>query len=296
MYLPKLPPCELSTAPAGGGFFAASSRNSSSIPSRVEGAAQKRFRLLSEQADLLDVPVSAASGESLKTRLNAPVVLFGRKNSVYRRFGLDVFDVRRDARTYTGSSPVIAHSPCRGWGKLRHMSNHLPGELELAHLAVAAVRRCGGVLEHPAHSHLWPAAGLPFPGEKDSFGGFTLPILQSWFGHEAPKATWLYFVGLSPVDLPPLPFALGIPSGRVEFMSTAKREATPPALAKWLIEAVSAIGEVSAAPGESSKTILNEPDFVFSVKNGFSPVGFPTASKGQNKVAVLVPLQLSLQK
>lgn len=170
-----------------------------------------------------------------------PVVLFGRKNSVYRQFDLDVYDVLRDARNYAGNAPVIAHPPCRGWGRFRFQSKHLPGELDLAHFAVAAVRRCGGVLEHPAHSTLWPAAGLPAPGERDSFGGFTFPILQSWFGHEAPKATWLYFVGVSPVDLPSLPFELGVPPGRVEFMSTAKREKTPVDLAAWLISAVSQV-------------------------------------------------------
>lgn len=240
----------------------------------------------------------ASPGECFKSRLNEPVVLFGRKNSIYRRFGLDVFDVLRDARNYAGDAPVIAHPPCRGWGKLRHMSKHLPGELELAHFAVAAVRRCGGVLEHPAHSFLWPAAGLPAPGERDEFGGFTFPILQSWFGHEAPKSTWLYFVGLSPVDLPPLPFVLGIPDGRIEFMSTAKREKTPFELATWLIAAASSVvkpanlpvlvkGDVSAAPGECLKSRLNEPDFLFSSENGFSPVGNPTALKGQKTVRVL---------
>lgn len=172
-----------------------------------------------------------------------PVVLFGRKNSIYRRFDLDVYDVLRDARTYSGDAPVIAHPPCRGWGRLRSFAKVSPGELDLAHFAVAAVRRCGGVLEHPAHSLLWSAAGLPSPGARDSFGGFTFPILQSWFGHEAPKPTWLYFVGLSPGDLPVLPFALGIPSGRVEFMSTAKREKTPIDLAAWLISAVSLVGK-----------------------------------------------------
>lgn len=199
-----------------------------------------------------DVPsLNAAllSGDLLSGNLgegaskNRPVVLFGRRNSIYRQFDLDVFDVLRDARTYTGDSPVIAHPPCRGWGRLRSLSKVLPGELDLAHFAVAAVRRCGGVLEHPAHSMLWPAAGLPAPGERDSFGGFTFPILQSWFGHGAPKPTWLYFVGLSPGDLPQFPFALGIPSGRVEFMSTAKREKTPFDLAVWLISAVSLVEE-----------------------------------------------------
>lgn len=204
------------------------------------------------------VQVSTAPGECLKSRLNEPVVLFGRKKSIYHILGLDVFDKQRDARTYNGNAPVIAHPPCRGWGRFRHLSKHAPDELELAYFAASAVRRCGGVLEHPAHSSLWPAAGLPLPGEFDDFGGFTFPILQSWFGHKAPKPTWLYFVGLSPVDLPAYPFSLGIPSGRIEFMSAASRECTPLPLAKWLI---SALAQVSTGPGEWLKSPLIAPDF-----------------------------------
>lgn len=39
-------------------------------------------------------------------------VLFARSNSVYKSMpGCDVFDLERDARTYSGNSPVIAHPP-----------------------------------------------------------------------------------------------------------------------------------------------------------------------------------------
>ena len=49
--------------------------------------------------------------------------LFCRRDSNYKLLpGVDVYDADRDARTYDGPHPVIAHPPCRGWGELRHMA------------------------------------------------------------------------------------------------------------------------------------------------------------------------------
>lgn len=161
-------------------------------------------------------------------------VLFAKVNSPYLAFELaDVYDEKRNALTFPGGLPVVAHPPCRAWGKLRHLSRHQSSERLLAHFAVSAVRRNGGVLEHPAHSTLWPAAGLPRPGVRDSFGGITIPIMQSWFGHRAPKATWLYMVG---GEIPVPAFDLGYPTGRIEFMGRAERERTPLELATWLLD------------------------------------------------------------
>lgn len=168
--------------------------------------------------------------------LAAPVaVLFVRERSVYRKLaGCDVWPASRDARGYRGGYPVVAHPPCRSWGRLRRLAKPRADERDLAFFAVDAVRRCGGVLEHPAFSGLWAVAGLPWPGCRDDFGGFTLPIWQSWFGHRAPKPTWLYVVGVEPVDLPALPFDLVYPAGRVESMGVPERERTPVDLAVWL--------------------------------------------------------------
>lgn len=62
------------------------------------------------------------------------------------------------------------------------------------------------MLEHPAGSTLWPVAGLPEPGERDAWGGFTIIVPQFWWGHLADKATRLYICGCEPGDLPPVPF------------------------------------------------------------------------------------------
>lgn len=110
-------------------------------------------------------------------------------------------------------------------------------ELALGLLAVDQVRQNGGVLEHPAYSTLWLFAAMPAPGRRDVFGGFTLPINQSWWGHRAEKATWLYVVGCEPQDLPAVQYSLVPPETTVELMGRAERERTPPALAAWLVEA-----------------------------------------------------------
>lgn len=171
-------------------------------------------------------------------------VLFARSNSIYKAMpDCDVFDLERDARSYTGTAPVIAHPPCRGWGRLRHLAKVRPDEKELALFAIEQVRRCGGVLEHPWASSLWSVAGLPVPGQIDRFGGFTLGVLQGDFGHVAPKATWLYIVGLHhPRDIPCPAFELGMKTGRVENMGKSAREATPPRFATWLYDLATRCG------------------------------------------------------
>lgn len=179
-------------------------------------------------------------------------ILFARADSVYKTFaGVDVYDMERDARTYDGPHPVVAHPPCRAWGGLKHMANPRPDERNLARLAVALVREFGGVLEHPRKSTLWPAQGLPAPGTRDQFGGWTLAAPQHWWGHEAEKQTFFYVVGCEPNDIPPIPLKLGEAekvvgtsgrrrdgtrlSNRPEISKSA-REHTPPELAVWLVE------------------------------------------------------------
>jgi hypothetical protein len=102
-------------------------------------------------------------------------VLFARADSHYKALpGVDVWDIERDALKWPGGHPVVAHPPCRAWGKLYYFAKPRPGEKDLALFAVKQIRRYGGVLEHPKDSKLWPAAGLPHPGHIDEFGGLDL--------------------------------------------------------------------------------------------------------------------------
>lgn len=175
--------------------------------------------------------------------------LFVRADSIYKTMpGVDAFDIERDARSYAGSLPVIAHPPCRAWGRLRGMAKPRHDEKDLARFAVDTVRRVGGVLEHPEASSLWADKGLPRPGSGvDEFGGWTFAIAQQWFGHRALKKTWLYIVGVKPKDIPEFSISLDLPERviatskksqrlKISECGKAEREHTPPALARWMVD------------------------------------------------------------
>jgi hypothetical protein len=173
-------------------------------------------------------------------------ILCASKKSVYKSIdGLDVYDVDRDCRTFTGGQPVVAHPPCRAWSRFcRHQAKPLPGEKELAPFCVDAIRANGGVLEHPAYSLLWDELGLPKPSQPCRGELWSIEVLQRWWGHRQTKRTWLLVSGLKPADLPPIPYQLraGGDKRRWQLMSKAERMATPRAFAEWLIDAASRCG------------------------------------------------------
>lgn len=122
--------------------------------------------------------------------------------------GVDLWTKDRDARTYAGPFKVIAHPPCERWGRywfggpssrVRRVKGDDDGCFAAA---LSAVRRWGGVLEHPAASSAWPAFGLLEPPRAggwvvaDWVGGWTCCVDQGYYGHRAQKATWLYAVGV----------------------------------------------------------------------------------------------------
>lgn len=122
----------------------------------------------------------------------------------YGQDGVDPWDQERDARTYTGMSPVVAHPPCKRWGRFWHGSTRKPHQFRLGEdqgtfgCAMTSVRNYGGVLEHPAHSRAFKWFGLPIPGEgqgwsaPDAWGGRSCYVEQGQYGHESNKPTWLY--------------------------------------------------------------------------------------------------------
>jgi hypothetical protein len=127
--------------------------------------------------------------------------------------GVECWSVERDARTYSGPHPVVAHPDCRRWGRFWHGSTRKPHQFQLGDddgcfaSALASVRRWGGVLEHPADSRAWGAFGLLSPPRlggwhaADLNGGFACYVEQGHYGHFSRKPTWLYASG---VDLPRL--------------------------------------------------------------------------------------------
>ena len=201
--------------------------------------------------DAAAVPGHVASTDGLgRTRADV-AVLFARADSHYKACaGVDVWDAGRDARKWPGGARVVAHPPCRAWGALRFVAKPRADEKDLARLAVAHVRRYGGVLEHPAASTLWKDCALAEPGTIDAAGGRCITVNQWHWGHKASKPTRLYFVGLRYDELPPQPRRADAPThcisqghgvrlGHPRFLprvTDAEREHTPPAFALWLVD------------------------------------------------------------
>ena len=120
--------------------------------------------------------------------------------------GVDVWGISRDARTYPGPHPVIAHPPCARWCRLAGLVEarwgHRRGEDDgCFEAALKAVRAFGGVLEHPAYSDAWLVFDLPPPPpmgwQKGLCGGWSCHVEQGRYGHPAKKATWLYVYGIN---------------------------------------------------------------------------------------------------
>lgn len=120
--------------------------------------------------------------------------------------GVDAWGESRDARRYRGPHPVVAHPPCKRWGRYwpggpSVRERKLLGDDDGCFAAALwSVRTFGGVLEHPEASHAWRWHGIrkpPKPGGwvKADEWGWTCCVEQGNYGHAARKATWLYYVG-----------------------------------------------------------------------------------------------------
>lgn len=176
-------------------------------------------------------------------------VLYADPRGPYPKMeGVDWYDEARNAEMFPGGMPVVAHPPCGPWGRLyKFCTQQDPTD---AIQAVHLVRECGGVLEHPAHSRLWQAMGLPLPFTEGDEWGFTLQVDQCAWGHEARKSTWLYCCGIDRALA-----VSGVKTGgeptRVISTTRRKREdgqalpeftvkwmraITPPEFAAWLVE------------------------------------------------------------
>jgi hypothetical protein len=171
--------------------------------------------------------------------------------------GVDPWDEARDARTYAGPYPVVAHPPCAAWGRFAYRTAGGPGEDSgCFEAALASVRQWGGVLEHPKESAAWERFGLLRPWmvgwcrSRVRPNEWTCGVHQRNYGHRALKATWLLYVG----EVPPPPLDWSMPEEPEAFvtnsartrreraegvctpiMSKRERSATPPAFRDLLI-------------------------------------------------------------
>lgn len=173
--------------------------------------------------------------------------------------GVDLWPESRDARTYAGPWPVVAHPPCERWGRFWFGSPRKAHEFELGDdngcftAALHAVRTYGGVLEHPAYSRAWLAHELPWPTEegwqKDIHGGWCCQVEQGFYGHKGKKPTWLYAVRtqlpslrwgtggqrVDPAAIQRLGYTKARRSGWTGSISRKHRQVTPPAFRDLLL-------------------------------------------------------------
>lgn len=137
--------------------------------------------------------------------------LFVDPKGVYPKLlGADAcWDEKRDARLYAGSDALILHPPCAAWCQLAGVREARYGyprgeDGGLFAYALAELRRCGGVLEHPAYSKAFAAHGLPRAPRGRWMLACSEPrlwvteISQCAYGHRARKRTWLAYVGKQP--------------------------------------------------------------------------------------------------
>lgn len=168
--------------------------------------------------------------------------------------GVDPWDENKDARSYAGPYPVVAHPPCQRWGRYWHGAPNKPHQFRLGEdggcfaSALTAVRNYGGILEHPAHSKAWKFFGLvkPKPGDgwvvADEFGGWTCYVEQGHYGHISRKPTWLY---AAKVDLPELDW------------TKSEQRIHPVALKRYGYEKARRIGMMAMVGGKDKTKIRN---------------------------------------
>ena len=168
---------------------------------------------------------------------------------------IDPWDEKRDARQYAGPHAIVAHPPCQRWGKMwfgQPLTVKKTGVRKVKgadggcfSAALAAVRKWGGVLEHPWGSHAWTHFWLNKPERAggwiaaDMIGGWTCCVEQGQYGHYARKPTLLYAVGC---DLPELRW------GHTE----AKLD--PDIVARMGLKRATRLGEVGARGGGTNST------------------------------------------
>lgn len=180
--------------------------------------------------------------------------LYVEAGGVYSIPGVDVWDITRDARSYAGPFPVVAHPPCERWGRFWHGSTRKPHQYKLGddggcfEAALQSVRAWGGVLEHPAHSHAWRTFGLTPPNQGAGWQnagdgqGATCYVEQGHYGHISRKPTWLYACR---VDLPELNW------------TRLPQRLHPIALERYGYEKARRIGMMAMIGGKRKKEIRN---------------------------------------
>lgn len=166
------------------------------------------------------------------------VLCVARRSPYLALENVELFSQERDALTFKGGMPVVAHPPCAQWSRMRGLSRRSLVEAWLGPFCYEQVRLNGGVLEHPAHSQLWSYLGIK-----------PLVVSARWFGFPAEKPTGLWFNRCEPG---PIPYSLDASSAVVAtskrgvrqllpVLAAGQRSLTAPAMAAWLVAAARSV-------------------------------------------------------
>ena len=142
-----------------------------------------------------------------------------------KEYDLELYDKKRDMRTFKFDTPVITHAPCAQWSRLKRFAKEDPGEMYLSFFCLSAVLQCSGIFEHPSGSSFFKVAGIQPQHSID----------QHWFNFPARKKTYLF---TNKIRLIATPLNFNSYSSKVEKMSYRKRSLTTLEFNRWLIESV----------------------------------------------------------
>lgn len=149
-------------------------------------------RLLLEHADGNDVPAwleESLGGVRAALLPREPYVepmdsqaarevaaLFVQPGGCYSRMpGVDPWPESRDARTYAGPHPVVAHPPCATWGRYAHKAGGKGNDDGCFASALASVRRWGGHTRTPVDLRRVAGVRPPPPGRSAGRLGRLVP-------------------------------------------------------------------------------------------------------------------------
>jgi hypothetical protein len=166
--------------------------------------------------------------------------------------GVDPWDESRDARLYAGPFPVVVHPPCARWSRFAGQVERTRGlrrgnDGGCFAAALAAVRRWGGVLEHPQASSAWRVFDLPVPPSRGwalgLSGDWVCEVSQAAYGHSCEKLTWLLYRGKAAP--PVLDWSRPVPARSVVSLHSAHRLRTPLPFRDLLVSMAGNCGELA---------------------------------------------------
>lgn len=160
------------------------------------------------------------------------VLCAAEKSHYYEISGLDIYDRKRDARSFVGSTPVICHAPCAQWSKMRLFAKFNASDKELAWFCFKKWFLNGGIFEHPEGSWFFKEVEHLLPPGVRKY-----KVDQSDFGFPARKSTILYFNKCMVWNYP-LPFEVRSLKGVEDMRSDGERELTTLAFDRWLVDCI----------------------------------------------------------